>query len=504
MDKDKRLELLKNNPALIDIDFDYDTIIRGFLERFKKEYSTLQWADEKETNTNKRVKIKSQEFACIFAGPRVITTTEGLECYHTVPDMLAFFYALLSRVPSFDRKNDASEKLWEIIDKNILPYCEETNGLYDAIMKIIDFHKIDMIDNNLMLDVLNQINDDSSLYCNMTVFTEYVHLDSIGQLLNHSLDIKYRTQIIYSEIIKGLRPDRLLGISSEDIVAFFTTQSDDIILKNFDVDMLAINIFIDLFKIKNIDEFIALQMKNIECRYKFLNSSVNDTKGPPAMYEFDNLKMSDGLIIHYDNLKKIFDRLMLLTTKSGKFGLSYHVIAYILTHAPLPSYFVYSSYEKLCTFILNICEKDLTGVKNIKKIIKLAPNIDIPLRLIDTMFGEDEIDDIIEGLRLGFARFAFYATDRFNSYFTSSQCITEDTHVDKYLSDSLFLDRVDFIIHEVERNVVTEEDKKDGRDTLHESTLYNEFDFEETLNRTNKYIADLKDMKQRKENDSLR
>jgi hypothetical protein len=500
MDEQKRLQLLEDNPALIDIDVEYNKIIDGFLERFNREYNM----NNEFSSSIFFIKIDSREFSTVFSGP-LVYAKDGFEKYTEIPDMITFFFTLAMRLPPGLQRDHCLEKVWEVIDTKVIPFCNNTNALYDSLIRMIDYYKLDKINNTLMLDILNNIDDSKNgLYCNMSVFTEYIHLDSMGQLLNRITYVneQYKTQIIYSEILKGLRDDKVFGIPTEDIVSFFMTQSDKVIMENFDIDMLVNKIYIDLFKIGNLDSYIEMQNKNIEYQYSFIE---NESK--PLKKE----DITNQLVLHYTNLKKIFERLILLKDKTTVFGLSSYTIAYILIHVPNPSFFVYSSYEKLYNEIIT-CSKDKNplnvwagmrcdhAIRCVKKIIKLNPNINIPLELMSQLFNEEDIDDIIEDLRIGFARYALYVINKFSYYFTPANqdgYIPGDEYPEyTYLS---FLDKLDFIFSEVEPVQLTDKNENDQRVILHESAFYKDMDLKGILDRTNEYIASLKDIKKKKE-----
>jgi hypothetical protein len=126
--------------------------------------------------------------------------------------------------------------------------------------------------------------------------------------------------------------------------------------------------------------------------------------------------------------------------------------------------------------------------------MKLNPNINIPLELIDNLFKEEDIDDIIEGIRTGFARYALYATDKFCHYLIPANkdgyCLDEEHPEYVYAS---FLERVDYILNEVDS--INSENEEDMRVVLKESAFYKETNFKDTLARTNEYINALKSLK---------
>jgi hypothetical protein len=490
MNEQQRLRLLQDNPALIDIDVDCEKIFDGFLERLKTECG----GDEGLLRDYFSNRMPTQLFSSIFSGP-LVYAKDGFEKYTSMPDLLAFFFTLAMRLPQGPQQDQFYEKIWSAIRNNIVRMCDPTNALYDSLIKIIDSCKLNKIDNSTMLDILNGIEESENvLYCNMSVFTDYVHLGTIGQLLNHvSTESRlYETHFIYCEMMKGLRDDKLFGIPSSEIVSFFMNQSDEIILKHFDIEMLVDNIYIELFKLGDLDKFVEMQNKNIEYRYSFIK------EGSASLSKED---VSGRLVMHYTNLKKIFERLISLKTKSGDLAINSYTIAYILKYVPQPSFFVYSSYEKLykefdalyCGDANNRTARMTVTLLKVAKILTLNPNINIPLEFIKKAMPDGSVDSIIEGLRLGFARYALYVTDRFCNYFVpnNEEGCSPDEEFPNYINSS-FLDRINFILNEVE--LLDTENEDDQRLILKESQFYKEINFKETLDRTNQYINALKSM----------
>jgi hypothetical protein len=383
----KKKMFLKDNPVIIDVDSDYFKTIKGFIDRLRRSvdvhYNTLS----------------EDTIAVLFSGPRV-NDMRGFEPYSQMSDMFSFFFALIDRL--YPHKETYRE-LWKIIDDVIVPLCGVTNSLYDSVIRAIDTYKPDFVNTEVMFNILSNVGKSKDSYCNMAVFDEYVPIESMGQLLNNSISNTYRTEIIYNEMIKGLRSDKIVGIPAADIVSFFLNQKDSIILNNFDINMLIINIYINLYNVHTLDKYTDMQLKNLELHYQYAQGKKDE-----KIENQDELRkrFAGQLNEHYVNLQTILHRLISLRTNSNN-NLELDdvlVLAYILVHVPPEPFFVRSSYDKVFeTFVSQYdAEKEQQSNKFVKykcwvkPIIKLNPNIDIPLQLMEKLFDKDDLYEIIE------------------------------------------------------------------------------------------------------------
>jgi hypothetical protein len=137
MDEQQRLRLLRDNPALIDIDVEYNDILDCFLERFKKEYDI---ADKLIMSHFLPVMhgMQSRTFSSVFSGP-LVYTKDGSEKYTAIPDLLTFFFVLAIRLPQSEQKDKFFDKIWASIRNDIIPLCETTNWIYNYLIRMIKY-----------------------------------------------------------------------------------------------------------------------------------------------------------------------------------------------------------------------------------------------------------------------------------------------------------------------------------------------------------------------------
>jgi hypothetical protein len=445
--KTEKEDFLKDNPAVIDIDIEYNKIINGFIKRFKGIAG--KWG----------MPLNSDQLAVMFAGPSQIDT-RGFKPYTNLRDMFSFFTALSTRlIPQENQLN----KLWELFE-SIIPYCKDTNTLYDGVMNAIYTHKPEVIDTNVMLTLLGNSTPTERSTEHIALFTECVPIKHIGQLLNSCLSPKQRSEFIYSEIKKGLRNDRTdevsIGISPYEIIDFFTKEKANIILSYFDINLLIVNIYIDLYNITNLDKHIERQIKNLELQYSYLNQQNKNDGG--EIKEFDKKGLielvTNQLSEQYINAQLILDRLLTLQSPSGG-GVTFYTLAYILINASPESFFVYSSYTKALNSFINLYTSDsdnketesLLYYKPLKDIIRLNPNINIPYFVMDTLFNKNDLDELITGLKIGFSRYALYAFQKFDDIINRCKGNEDNFHyfsVNKYLKSS-YIEKLNYIITDV-------------------------------------------------------
>jgi hypothetical protein len=204
------------------------------------------------------------------------------------------------------------------------------------------------------------------------------------------------------------------------------------------------------------------------------------------------MEIYKDLSSNYINLKKILDNLLNIWFTSSNTKLGEHTLAYLLTHIPPASFFVYSSYEIVVEKMVKCTTRDITAAK---KIIKLNPNIDIPSLVIKELFDKDDMDDIIEGIKLGFARYALFATDKLASYLIQDE--EEEHEKGNYLS-LLYLERIDYILRKLkplfENDTVPVDENDASLKVL--NNVYKELNLVDILERTNEYIKYLKGLKE--------
>jgi hypothetical protein len=303
--------------------------------------------------------------------------------------------------------------------------------------------------------------------------------------------------------MKGLRDDKKGGIPTEDIVNFFVNNIS-VAKSNFDDNFLINNIYNELYKIGNLEEYIAIQTKNVEYR--------NILAADGTLFISNSKEeITSKLSMHYINLRNIFDSLIsnMVVGNDGVVSIpsmSHYNCAHILRYSPPASFFIYPSYEKLYSGIVGLvnCERlffksNYPFLNDVRKIIKLTPNINIPLDLIRNLFNEaKDYDDIISGLRLGFSRYALFATEKFYPYFIPNNIdgYSSDYEFPDYLNDS-FLDRIDFILNEVElaATEITDENVENQKVNLRNSAIYKNLDLKGALEKTNEYIKEIYKLK---------
>jgi hypothetical protein len=439
--------------------------------------------------------------------------------------MFSFFMALVTRLVPEKYEED---ELWKLFD-SIIPHCKDTSTMYDDILKAINTFHPEEINTNVMLTLLGKSSFKDRTFENTVVFTDYVQIKSIGQLLNSPLSPLQRSEIIFAEIQKGLRSDRVIGLPAHEIIKFFTAEESDFIIKNFDINMLIVNLYISVFNITNLDRYIESQLKYCEFQYGYANKQKegdaaqegnNKIAGESIEFLKGNLKAQ--LSEHYINSKAILDRLLSLFDKTTSTpALNYYTLAYILIHVPPESFFVYSSYLKTLNMFIDYYSSDLdekvyvSYYNPIRDIIKLNPNINLPYNLMKTLFNGIDLDEIIDGLLLGFARYAFHTIQKFSDRLQSDM-YQKLSYIEKinYILDTLDSDYND-LNKECLKNQCGEECDhsylgEDGKSyncelvenqvfQLRNSQLYKELDFKGTLEKTNDYIRTLTSMLQGEE-----
>jgi hypothetical protein len=390
---------IKENPAIIDIDKDCGKMLTTYFDNFEKEV------------LKNNFHIVPDMLSVILAGPRV-QDKSGFEPYNSMCDMIAFFFGLILNSPSYLHEKKF-KMIWNYIEM-LCKYLDDTNTLYDSVIRAIDIYKPNFIDIKTMFSLIVGSQASPISHCNMNVFTEYVPITSMGQIFNYSISRQYRTELILCEIRKGLRSDKITGIPPEDIIEYFIEQDGNDILRKFDINILSINLFIDLFNVKVLDEYIEMQTKNIEYRYNFTN-------GDNAAEQLNQADIYNRLCEHYTNMKRILNRLLTIKdTVLNVPGINSFTLAYMLIHVPPKSFYVYSSYEALLNQFVYYYTDDVEKHifhgeygKLLKTIILLNPNVDIPYRLINVLFSYKDLDILIDGLKLGFARYALYVSNKF-------------------------------------------------------------------------------------------
>jgi hypothetical protein len=390
---EKENEFLLRNPIVVNIDTmeKANGIIKCIFDRYYHALKDMV-PDKKEDITD--------WFSCMILGPRVVIPGTGIEPYVDSKDMVMFMFALYTYL------NKSNSKIGEIYNviKNISDSIDDTTGLYDSLINAIDTYKI--TDNNIsvMLDVLSKVGPSTLSHVSMGIFIELVDISSMGVLLSHNISKRHRSEIVYAEIIKGLNSNlKVRGIPSEEIIDFFINAKDSLIIKTFDVSMLAINLYIMLYTVKNLHDYIEIQTKNIDYKYMYKEKDENESEEELKKKAYD--RVHDTLTEHYANIEKILKRLLLLSDAEGNPAIDAHTCGYILVHVPPTSYIAYSAYETLYKdYVTRKVNKNYNDV--VKAIVYLCPNIDIDLTLYIAL--GIEIADIITGIRIGFLRYALY------------------------------------------------------------------------------------------------
>jgi hypothetical protein len=486
MEKNEYDEFLKNNPALYDFEKEgSDKIINGFFDRFKEIYKL----ETRETS------LSNDEFAFIFSGPRV-TTIEGYENYPETHDIVSLAFKLYSRLPLDERKEKINDLLSKLVE--ILPSFNSSKSIYDSFISAFNNYKVDDINVNDILRILSKarypmVNQD----INFQLFCDFFNITSVGQLLNYDIAIEYRTKIIYSEIMKGLREDKINGIPVDDIMDFFTNpRSSSIILENFDVNSLIIDFYVMLYNVRSIEKYIENQVRNLDLRYTILNG--DKEKSEPN----NNDVFIFHIRQHYDNVQKIFDSLVNLAISNG--AIKYYTLAYLIIYAPPESFLVSSSYNKVIElYRFFIMGKTANGQKDndIKNIILLLPNIDLPKDVLDIFSTDENKKYLAEGLKLGFLRYALHVTDKIaevvlqqfgKGYFDSEQKSDLD-----YVNMS-YIERIQYLISDEITNQAlitgSEDDTKEKEETvpsvIFNCEAYKESNFRKTFEYINELVRD--------------
>jgi hypothetical protein len=290
-------------------------------------------------------------------------------------------------------------------------------------MLAIDRFRPDSVDIKVMLDILNKVEPQKRSFNDINAFTEYVPIKSLGQLLNNTLSKEIRSELLLSEINKGLQNNRTVGIPTEEILEIFGDANIPL-HKVFDINLLLVNIFIILFNVGELDKYVEKQTRNLELQYNYMGQ--HDKMENGADVEDLRKRHHAQLSEHYINLKTIFDRLLSFFNKDNGLCINDYTMAYLLIHVPPKSFFIDSSYQNLLKNFMDFCNMNndwqLGGstatdeanyIDTVSNLIKLNPNINISLNLMKILFDKEDMESILEGLRLGFARYALYATDKY-------------------------------------------------------------------------------------------
>jgi hypothetical protein len=401
-------DYLKENPAVTDLS-DYEKV-KSMMNSFFSKYKEISRTGPS---------INSDLFTCLIAGPLFTIPGEGMEPYNNIPNMISFLFALYKDLSKLkDNDDDEKEDIKNKIDF-LVSTCTESNAIYDSVMNAMEVHKTEL-SADLMIDILSKVGPSSASHADMKVFSDCVNITSFGQLLNNNLSKKYRTELVYVEISKGLRSDKISGIPSSEIVEFFVSAKDSLIINSFDISTLVINLYITLYNIRNMNDYIATQTKNIE--YQYFSDKKNKGVDEQTIKEKAFAKTSSYLSEHYYNVQRIFDSLITRINISGINAIEPYTFAYILAHVPPSSYFARSSYDKVMKEFDNLsklynspsdeCDPVREYLNIIRYIIFTCPNVNLPLDIYHKINGEENIDWVIDGIKLGFARYAYYITDQ--------------------------------------------------------------------------------------------
>jgi hypothetical protein len=499
----EKVNFITNFP---DIERDYMAILNKYFINFRKVVMNRD-------NTKKYV-LNPEHFSCITRGAPVLSPLLGFEPYNTMPDVISFFM----RLSQMSVKK--TERLTRLYDKirGVLQYTDSHDSIYTALIRAIDMFRPEMVDTNLMLTIASGCGTNPESYCNAKVFAEYVKLDSIGQLLNHDLSKQLRTEILWAEIEKGLRNDKLMGIPVEEIIAFFEDQPSAIIVKAFDINFIAMNCFRALLNIGNLKAYTEQQIKNFNLQYQYTVTSTATggepfSSTPPKSPE----EITQQLQAHYLNLQKILDRIIQLGTH-----LNAYTFGYLLTHAVPEEFLLDSSYMKLCSVFSQIVHGAYTisdvvnvneWIRMVKHIILLNPSINIPHDvMLDLALTPEEFSLITDGLELGLARYAI-------SYFGGCVQLAYhemDTELGKPAAEAFlnktFSEKLSYIFNEVENAEILEsvdpldkskwveaQEKRrekgvDFAALLHSEYNFKFYDLKKVFERTQEYVDCLQEM----------
>jgi hypothetical protein len=233
----------------------------------------------------------------------------------------------------------------------------------------------------------------------------------------------------------------------------------------------------------------------------------NENPEEKAKY-FESLRqnVNNSIIENYENMKLILDRLLTMSC-----FINNYTLAHILIHVPPESFFVYSSYtkalDKFISCYTSDCEYNDNKArhsydKELIGIIRLNPNINIPLSFMTCIFIKKDLAAIIDGLRIGFARYALHTINKIHE--SISMCSVPD---EEYLKSS-YIEKLNYIVNEAgtfysdnssETGEELENDSEYPKPLLaaadfRQSRTYTELDLKGILERTNKYINDLTEL----------
>jgi hypothetical protein len=481
-------------------------------ERHYTEFLNKYFANFKKVlmnkDTTRKYVLNPEHFSCITRGAPVLSPVNGLEPYHHMPDVIAFFIRLSQQ------STKKTERLAKFYDKirEVLQYIDINDSVYSSLIRAIDMFRPELVDTNLMLTIAGGCGSIPESYCHAQVFAEYVKLDSIGQLLNHDLPQKLRTEILWAEIVKGLRTDKLTGIPPEEIISFCEDQPDVMIVKAFDINVIAINCFRTLLDVGDFKAFIERQIKNVDFQYKLTTNA-----DAPPMAPLPNMnpeEITRRLQDHYLNLQRIFDHIIRLGN-----CLNAYTFGYLMTHAVPEEFLLDASYMTLCSVFGQIATSDHAPgsavdrwLTQVKHIILLNPSINIPHDvMLDLALTPEEFSLIIDGLELGLTRYAL-------SYFECCERIAyreRDTELGKADAEAFlnktFPEKLSYIFNEVENAEILEsignvdgstwkeakEQQEKGFDfasLLHSEYNFKFFDLKKVFERTQEYVDCLQEM----------
>jgi hypothetical protein len=438
----------------------------------------------------------------LFSGPRVIMPNDGFEPYSDIPDMISFFFTVINNLPE-ENKKWLSQLLWNetanFADENTV----KANDIYDMVIKAVNA-AMPPIDSVSISRILSKCVPVNKLLQDMFVFTEFVHFKSVGQLLNNISNKQLRTEILYAEIIRGLRNDKTVGIPIESILNFFIYTPTNTLVETIDIDTIVINLFVTLYNIKNLDAHLDRQMEGITTEVEAIKN---------AFYT-SLIKTRE----HYTNMKMILHNLVLRTNKCKYDGdlmpaVSVNTLSFILLHAPLNTYFVYDifqavleMYKKLKSIALSASNNSLSVyLSAIDRIMITVPNLAILNEIIDTC-TKDDYKLIINSLRIGFNRYTLHMTvalEKFieNNFHVGYSKEGGEDVLDPYEAKNIantykamnYLERINFIIHTIPEyageKVV---DEKDPRYIIYNSTQFKLYDLTNILTMMNTAINTLK------------
>jgi hypothetical protein len=482
---------------------DFPDIEHNYSELLNKYFTNFRRILMNSKNMRNYV-LNPEHFSCITHGSSVLSPLSGNEPYGNMPDVVAFFMNLALASP---KKIERVAKLYGKIQE-LLQYVDIYDSVYSSLITAIDMYRPETIDTNLMLTIAGGCGYRQESHCNAKVFTDHVTISSLGQLLNHSLSKQFRTEILWAEIEKGLRDDKLTGIPPEEIISFFEDQPDKIIIKAFDINMIAINSYFALQNVGNLDAFVEKQIKNINFQYQFTSTA---EQAPPQIPQLPPEEITKRIKDHYLNLQKIFDRIIRLGTqvKDYTFG-------YLITHAPPENFLLDSSYMKLCSVFGQIANGDYTPgdavdgwLTQVKHIVLLNPSINIPHDvMLDLALTPEELSIMTDGLELGLARYALFYLGGCN-ILAYRECDTEIGKADaEAFLDKTFPEKLSYIFNEVEEAEIQEtvdlavwkEEKASHEkgvnfaELLHSEYNFKYYDLKQVFKRTQEYVDCLGEM----------